>query len=704
MFKWIKNTASAENQENSVPVDLNPAASPPVPETPSSNNPSGESVQPADAPSEANAPEHVPLPVHPEQTALEQMLIAGDAFLARYAASSVFDGCIEGKTLLLDIEEIERSLKEFHSKMFFVVIFGPLKAGKSTMVNTLAHRYVSPTRLGKECTLRPTNVIQSEETSIEENFMRDNAQDRNQVFQFVIDYIRHMKDWEDVSPYVYKETSILNETNIENKLSHVVDVEPLITVIRVPGGKFIDSTTAIIDMPGLDGNISNLETSPVHHWVLRRTDFLIFIQSSISAISKTTNHFLERLLVESKNPPIWLVQNIIDGKYWRSLEERDAEALQQLSETREEIMRELDLKEMYSTPINLGMALDGVMNQNEQLLKTSQFAAFEERLYTVLQDKRIRIQERNSLHGLLRALRAARQEVRRIQDEIKTRQQEMNKLSLQLTQMETLISNHELFSPAHPRKTLELQLTNLLTSEEEGLGRLIEDRTEKTLLYCNRDITGEELVTNLIELGETIREKGNHLYLKTDGEFGVRIAQQVNAYIQRAEHLMEESLKEYQEKADELAAPLGVAFHWPLPEDLPPFDYTYLSPVMEKAFRLGKNLPSTKKMLLFDRHFNGQQAKIYIQGAAESIREQLKEQAERWVETLLDLHLNEIRKQRKQARLSLIAENRQRFQLKAEQYEKQAQQSRQLLNALEQDLEQMQSLAQTAQQTMKQVK
>lgn len=702
MFKWKKNPEIPDTNETAAPTQQ---------ETEKENTSPEATLETSEAP-EANTPEiseeppqnHEPLPVYPEQSEMQQMLIAGDTFLSRYTPAETFDDCIEEDTLLRCIEEIERSLKEFHSKMFFVVIFGPLKAGKSTMVNTLAHRYVSPTRLGKECTLRPSIVIQAEETGIDEYFMRDSSQDRNQVFQLVVDYVRHMKDWEDISPYVYKETSILNETNIENKLSRVVDIEPLITVIRVPGGKFIDGNTAIIDMPGLDGNISNIETSPIHNWVLRRTDFLIFIQSSISAISKTTNQFLERLLVESKNPPIWLVQNIIDGKYWRDPQERDAEALQQLSETREEIMRGLDLKEMYCTPINLGMALDGVMNQDEKLLETSQFTAFEERLYTVLQDKRIRIQERNSLHGLLRALNIARRETRRIQSGMKTAQQEMNKISLQFTQMENLISNHELYSSVHPRQNLELQLTNLVTSEEEGLGRLIEDRTEKAILYCNRDITGEELAANLIDLGESIREKGNHLYLKTDGEFGIRIAQQVNTYIERTEHLMDESLQEYQEKASSLAQHLGINFHWLTPEELPPFDYAHLSPVMEKAFRLGKNLPSTKKMLFFDRHFNGQQAKIYLQGAADSIREQLKEQAEKWVESLMDLHINETCKQRKQARLSAIAENRQRFQLKMDDYEQQAQHSQQILHDLEQDLEQMITLAQVALQNMRQVK
>lgn len=691
MFNWKKKPDS-EFFENTTDLELI--------KTETSNNDISEDTEKE----QEIKPVHVPLTVQVEESPMNQLLNAGECFLKRYGSDQDIANCIDESKIKTQIDELDRSLKEFHSKMFFVVIFGPLKAGKSTMVNTLAHRYVSPTRLGKECTLRPSIIIQDKENGIDEYFMRDNAQDRTQVFQLVIDFIRHMKNWEEISPYVYRETSILNETNIENKLSHIMDIEPLITVIRVPGGKFIDSNTAIIDMPGLDGNISNIETSPVHNWVLRRTDFLIFIQSSISAISKTTNRFLERLLIESKNPPIWLVQNIIDGKYWRDAEERNAEALQQLSETRDEIMKELDLKELYSTPINLGMALDGVLNCEENLLETSQFNAFEDRLYTILQDKRVRIQERNSLHGLLRALKIMQNEIRITMHNISTSRQKIQKISLFFQQMESIISTYEFYGANHPQKNLEVQLTNLITSEEEGLGKLIDDRTEKTILYCNRDITGEELVNSLMDLAETIREKGNQLYLKTDGEFGIRISNQINLSISQGERFLDESLKEQQGKIDELAKQLDIIFHWISPTDLMPFDYMHLSPVMEQPFRLGRILPPTRHMLLFTRHFNGQQAKLYIQNASENIREQLQDQAEKWVESLIELHVNETQRMRKQSRLSSIAENRQYFLLKTSSYLERAQKSEQLFMDIEADLEQLIQLAQNALSSVEEVR
>ena len=70
----------------------------------------------------------------------------------------------------------------------------------------------------------------------------------------------------------------------------------------------------------------------------------------------------------------------------------------------------------------------------------------------------------------------------------------------------------------------------------------------------------------------------------------------------------------------------------------------------------------------------------------------------------MDLHINEVQKQRKQARLSAIAENAQHFRVKMDDYEKRARFSSQLLTGMEQDLAQMITLAQAALQNIEQVK
>ena len=41
--------------------------------------------------------------------------------------------------------DLDRARRQFDSKLFFVVVFGPLKAGKSTLTNALASDYCSAT-------------------------------------------------------------------------------------------------------------------------------------------------------------------------------------------------------------------------------------------------------------------------------------------------------------------------------------------------------------------------------------------------------------------------------------------------------------------------------------------------------------------------------------------------------------------------------
>lgn len=66
--------------------------------------------------------------------------------------------------------EIDRARRQFDSKLFFVVVFGPLKAGKSTLTNALAGECVSPAGFGKETARRASLVVQGTESAVEQYF------------------------------------------------------------------------------------------------------------------------------------------------------------------------------------------------------------------------------------------------------------------------------------------------------------------------------------------------------------------------------------------------------------------------------------------------------------------------------------------------------------------------------------------------------
>ena len=146
--------------------------------------------------------------------------------------------------------------------------------------------------------------------------------DQEEMFHLVMDVLRGILDYKAIKSKIRKITIPLTKKNVEKQLICHLDNEPLVTVLNVPGGNLVTEHIALIDMPGLDGIQSNWQDSVIHKWILKRADFLIFIQSSMAALNKATFDFLQDAYLSSRKPPLWLVQNIIDAKYWRSDEER----------------------------------------------------------------------------------------------------------------------------------------------------------------------------------------------------------------------------------------------------------------------------------------------------------------------------------------------------------------------------------------------
>ena len=95
-------------------------------------------------------------------------------------------------------EEVSAGLKrlwrrsmEYRHGSFIMLVVGPVKSGKSTLVNLLAHRYVSPTDK-LECTLRPTIISSAEagaEPAIEIYSSKDESR-KEKDLDLIIDKLR----------------------------------------------------------------------------------------------------------------------------------------------------------------------------------------------------------------------------------------------------------------------------------------------------------------------------------------------------------------------------------------------------------------------------------------------------------------------------------------------------------------------------------
>ena len=84
-----------------------------------------------------------------------------------------------------------RRSKEYKNGSFIMLVVGPVKSGKSTLVNLLAHRYVSPTDK-LECTIRPSIIssIESDEDCTIEVYTAKDDNRKEKDLDLIIDKLR----------------------------------------------------------------------------------------------------------------------------------------------------------------------------------------------------------------------------------------------------------------------------------------------------------------------------------------------------------------------------------------------------------------------------------------------------------------------------------------------------------------------------------
>ena len=251
---------------------------------------------------------------------------------------------------------------EYENGTFIVLVVGPVKSGKSTLVNLIANAYVSPTHF-LECTVRPSIISQRREGEDCRITVYTTEDSRRRVEQIdsVIDSIRGIENGDSLQDVVKSEFELTPE-NIKDKvelgLQESLSAETLVTSITTPGGRLMKQDVFIIDMPGFDGEYANID-DPVYDTIAQRADLIVFVQSSNSAISKVSGQFLKKLHENNKDVPVSLIHNVFDSAHWRD----DAERRQTVEEQKQfalgEIRRlgfKIDAEQCFS--INLGKVED----------------------------------------------------------------------------------------------------------------------------------------------------------------------------------------------------------------------------------------------------------------------------------------------------------------------------------------------------------
>lgn len=297
-----------------------------------------------------------------------------DKWSARLAVSPPAVEEDVGRHLAEVTRRLKRTAAEFNSKLFILLVFGPLKSGKSTLVNCLVGSEVSPTALGISTTKRPSIMLSApgQEPMAEQFFEAErNPETRLQTFEVAIDYLRGLKRREELSGEVVIRALPMEKVGAELRREPAAGMEPLITAIRLPSNSFTQAGVAIIDTPGLDDPAATAG----HHektalqWVVNEADFCILVHSSLAAPNTEMLGFVAKILARPSAPPLLILQNRFEARLWLRRDVSEGESRRQQEETRGRVVQALgdaaDKVLIHEHHANFGLTADHRFRQTE---------------------------------------------------------------------------------------------------------------------------------------------------------------------------------------------------------------------------------------------------------------------------------------------------------------------------------------------------
>ena len=297
------------------------------------------------------------------------------------------------------LEPLLRALKQFEAKNLIVVVTGLLKAGKSTLVNLLADNCnVSPVGYGVDTTLRPALIVSGgrefagqggievflpKKALMEEKIDDSRKQKyRHYLMMNVLDYLR-LKDAK-LDPYIEKKVYSGLDKN-DKRLKRIlctkpdehdkyVPREPLLVVIHAPESKdsLLRKENAgkhgimLLDMPGLDSGNMDVETAKLYREMLRESDMVVFLQSSVAPLNEEGIKIFKDIVGERDDLTAWIVHNKMNMKPWLRPDVIRRENQQQIDHTRDYLRNILvgsRDRDVNPQNVNLGLAFDSVFNQ-----------------------------------------------------------------------------------------------------------------------------------------------------------------------------------------------------------------------------------------------------------------------------------------------------------------------------------------------------
>lgn len=312
---------------------------------------------------------------------------------------------ISDSSLQTDLTRLVNRAREYEHGTFIILVVGPAKSGKSTLVNLISGAYVSPTSF-LECTVRPSVISRREEgqpSSLTVYSGTDNDSKLERI-DSIIDIIRGFGSENELCGVVCEKLPLTDENirqHVQLGLEKSLDSENLLTSIRTPGGRLLQDRVFVIDMPGFDGAYQNID-NPVYETIAQRADLIIFVQSSNAAFSKVSREFLDILAKNNKNVPVCLIHNVFDAAWWRDADSKKNDIEIQRNFACDKV-REMGFRidQDHSFCINLGAVEDyrkGICDSNNKLVAANtEFDVMERKMYDSIINHRDSMRLTNSL-------------------------------------------------------------------------------------------------------------------------------------------------------------------------------------------------------------------------------------------------------------------------------------------------------------------
>ena len=482
------------------------------------------------------------------------------------------------EALRVVVRRLARSRKEFDSKLFILLVFGPLKSGKSTLVNCLVRDEVSPTALGISTTKRPCIILGSNgaSPSAEQFFEASrNPNTRKEAFENVIDHLRGLEERASLASLV--EVKELNWDDVHEELRKDLRVgfrEPLITALRVCENseeRFLDEGVAVIDSPGLDDPV-NMDAIPLHeqtavNWAVDNADLCLLVHSSLAAPSDNLLKFVADNLKNSA-PPLVILQNRFDARIWRRADVIADENAKQRLDTRAKVKEALGRASQKVVPtefdLNLGLSSDvrfrpAEVDQARQLDLGLQdkLAEVQDEILGLLKNNREPLKRANCVNRLKEFLKPGGNGQNAVEECKQAAQAVKDRHEADLADLAELITQAQVFQHLPDRNEIvdaklkeqeQLWLKNR-TRQADGLKLRWSDKFGDGEPHSNlnpfefkleirKKITGEEINKECQSLADELQKQLGVQVFCRDDTFGVNLARMLTDEFVRAEETM----------------------------------------------------------------------------------------------------------------------------------------------------------------------